>query len=230
MPFASSATKPTPALWVPALLYQPDPLPETVPAVLSVNGHVGPVGKAQDYEQLRCINLAKQGMFALHPEWFSFGELDSLGNDHSALPYLDLCGHSGVSLFYLLLRRALDILLELPQTDPDRVAVTGLSGGGWQTILLGALDTRVKAIIPNAGYIGQFWRLFYPEDAGDCEQQPNDLVAVADYPHLTALLAPRPALLIYNTFDDCCFQAHRGIIPSTSRSKPSTTDSASATG
>ena len=198
-----------PGMWVPAMLYQPDPLPGRVPVILNVNGHVGPIGKAQDYEQIRCINLAKQGMLALHPEWLSFGELEGAENEHDVLPYLDLCGHSGVSIFYLHLAGGLDVLLDLPQADPARAAVTGLSGGGWQAILLGALDTRIAATIPNAGYIGQLWRVFNVPDMGDAEQQPNDLVAVADYVHLTALLAPRPALLIYNSYDDCCFMAHR---------------------
>src|SRR5207244_5508378 len=33
------------------------------------------------------------------------------------------------------------------------------------------------------------------------------LSAVADYTYLTAMLAPRPALLIYNDKDQCCFRA-----------------------
>jgi hypothetical protein len=32
-------------------------------------------------------------------------------------------------------------------------------------------------------------------------------VGIADYPFLTAAFAPRPALLIYNVRDDCCFPA-----------------------
>ncbi|MEK9139111.1 MAG: hypothetical protein AAB393_18480, partial [Bacteroidota bacterium] len=46
-------------------------------------------------------------------------------------------------------------------------------------------------------------------DIGDLEQNPTDLVSIADYPHLTAMLAPRPALLLYNERDDCCFVSER---------------------
>ena len=46
-------------------------------------------------------------------------------------------------------------------------------------------------------------------DIGDLEQNPTDFLTLADYTHLTALLFPRPALLIYNHQDDCCFVADR---------------------
>jgi hypothetical protein len=89
------------------------------------------------------------------------------------------------------------------------VAVTGLSGGGWQTIVLSALDTRVRLATPVAGYIGLEQRVQWHNDIGDLEQNPTDLVRFADYTWLTALLAPRPALLVYNDKDDCCFQSKR---------------------
>jgi dienelactone hydrolase len=205
-----------PGMWIPALLYVPDGLSGKVPAVLNVNGHVGAPGKAIEYEQIRCINLAKRGMLALHPEWLNCGELTDRKYTHNRLAFLDLCGVSGVSVFYLAMRRGLDLLETLPNADPKRLAMTGLSGGGWQTIWLGALERRIAATAPNAGYIGMGIRFGCRNDIGDLEQNPTDLLTIADYSHLTAMLAPRPALLIYNEKDDCCFQ--------TARAKPSVYD------
>jgi hypothetical protein len=128
---------------------------------------------------------------------------------HSRIGHLDLCGVSGVGVFYLLMKRGLDVLLAHRNADLDRVAMTGLSGGGWQTAILSALDTRIKVIVPVAGHSPAWQRLHYPKDIGDLEQVPSDQCSIADYDELTALFAPRPSLLIYNRNDDCCFQAAR---------------------
>src|SRR6266699_1589159 len=44
-------------------------------------------------------------------------------------------------------------------------------------------------------------------DLGDIEQNGTDLLVGLDYTHLTAMMAPRPTLLIYDAEDDCCFRA-----------------------
>lgn len=195
-----------PGLWIPALLYEPENLTGKVPVVLNVNGH-DPNGKACDYKQLRCINLAKRGIIALNTEWLGMGELRTPGYAHNDLALLDLCGTSGLSVFYLAMSRGLDFLLAHEHADLERLAMTGLSGGGWQTILLSSLDTRIKVSIPVAGYSSLVQRVVNRSSIGDLEQNPSDLISLGDYVHLTALLAPRPALLIYNATDNCCFKS-----------------------
>ncbi|MGB9605082.1 MAG: acetylxylan esterase, partial [Bryobacteraceae bacterium] len=196
-----------PGFWSTAILYEPDPLRERVPAVLNVNGHVGAPGKAVEYKQKRCIQQARHGVLALNLEWIGMGELVHKENAHWFGAHLDLVGANAVGLFYLAMRRGLDFLWDHPAVDRERIAMTGLSGGGWQTIVLSALDERVRLAAPVAGYAAAVSRIERPADIGDIEQNATDLLTLADYSTLTALRAPRPTLLIYNAEDDCCFRA-----------------------
>jgi dienelactone hydrolase len=195
-----------PGLWIPALLYEPEKLSGKVAAVLNVNGHEG-TGMSTPYIQLRCINLAKRGILALNFEWYGMGQLKLENFDHYRSNQIDLTGTSGVALHYLAQKRAIDLLLAHPNADPDRLAVTGLSGGGWQTIFISALDKRVKLANPVAGYSSFVTRSQFPDmDLGDSEQTPVDLAGIADYTTLTAMLAPRRTLITNNALDTCCFR------------------------
>lgn len=208
-----------PGLWIPALLYEPEKLTGRVPVVLNVNGH-DPNGKQAPYKQVRCINLAKRGMVALNLEWLGMGQLHGPGFSHGRMNQIDLCGTSGLALFYLAMERGLDILVDHPNTDIDRVGMAGLSGGGWQTIILSSLDRRVTLANPVAGYSAFTTRVQFFSDLGDSEQAPTDLAALADFTHLTALRAPRPTLLTYNSKDDCCFQSSHALQPLVDAVKP----------
>lgn len=192
-----------------AILYEPLKLQGKVPAVLNVNGHVGAPGKWIEYKQKRCINFAKHGILALSLEWFFCGELHVPEDTHWFGAHLDLVGMNEAGLFFLAMRRGLDYLYNHPGVDQSRLAVTGLSGGGWQTIVLSSLDERVKFAVPVAGFSSIRTRVEVKRygDLGDVEQSASDLFEGRDYTHLAALMAPRPTLLEYNAEDDCCFRA-----------------------
>lgn len=198
-----------PGLFSSALLYEPEKVTSNTPAILNVNGHLGQPGKAVEYKQKRCINFARNGIIALSLEWLNCGELTNRENTHWLAGHLDLTGRSGVGLFYLAMRRGLDYLHATPSVDHTRIGMTGLSGGGWQTILLSALDERVRVTVPVAGFSSIASRVEVNDygDVGDPEQSPTDLFQGSDYTHLLAMVAPRPALLAYNAEDECCFRA-----------------------
>lgn len=81
--------------------------------------------------------------------------------------------------------RALDFLEQLPDVDPTRLAVTGNSGGGTQTILLGAIDERPVVSFPN-GMVSVAMQ-------GGCTCENCSLLRIGTgNVELAALMAPRP--------------------------------------
>src|SRR4051794_13267651 len=201
-----------PGMWLPGLLYEPERLSGRVPAIVNLNGHEGD-GKANSYIQERCINLAKKGMLAYNYEWFGMGELRGGENAHYKLNQIDLTGTSGLAAFFLAQTRLVDIALMHPNADPKRIGATGLSGGGWQTIVLSSLDPRIALAMSVAGYSSFVTRTQFEKDLGDSEQTPVDLGMYADYTHLTAMVAPNSMMVANNAYDDCCFRADYAQAP-----------------
>ncbi len=81
--------------------------------------------------------------------------------------------------------RCLDFLEQLPDVDGKRMAVTGGSGGGTQTILLCAIDPRPVAAFPN-GMVSTSMQ-------GGCTCENCTLLRVdSGNVELTALFAPKP--------------------------------------
>ena len=81
--------------------------------------------------------------------------------------------------------RCLDFLEQLPDVDPKRMAVTGGSGGGTQTILLCAIDSRPIAAFPNG--------MVSTDMQGGCTCENCTLLRVGTgNVELAALFAPKP--------------------------------------
>jgi dienelactone hydrolase len=195
-----------PGFWSVALLYEPEGLEGNVPAILNLSGHF-PLGKSLEFKQKQCINLARHRVMALNLEWLGMEELKRPENNHDLAAQLDLVGANAEGLFYLAMRKGLDYLYDHPHVDPKRIGVTGLSGGGWQSIVLSSLDTRIAVSIPVAGFSSLESNIPHPKDTDEVEEDGADFRSGQDYPELVALRAPRPTLLIYSENDDCCFRA-----------------------
>jgi dienelactone hydrolase len=81
--------------------------------------------------------------------------------------------------------RGLDFLLTLPEVDPERTAITGASGGGTQTMLLAAIDDRVKLSFPVV--------MVSTAMQGGCTCENSSLLRVGTGNiEFAALFAPRP--------------------------------------
>ena len=182
-----------PGLWLPGLLYEPAQLSGRVPAVVNLNGHEGE-GKANSYIQERCINLAKKGMLAIQLRVVRHGpdgrQAQLALPAQPARPHR----HERPRPFFLAQKRLVDIALQHPNADPDRIGATGLSGGGWQTIFLSSLDPRIKLAMPVAGYSSFVTRTQFPRRTSATPSRlPSTSASYADYTHLTAHGRAQPA-------------------------------------
>jgi hypothetical protein len=92
--------------------------------------------------------------------------------------------------------RALDYVLTRAEVDAARIAVTGTSGGGFQSTWLGALDERVAVVMPSCFVTALPMRManrIFDDPDSDPEQDPPGLVAAGiDHPGLLLLAYPRP--------------------------------------
>jgi polygalacturonase len=95
----------------------------------------------------------------------------------------------------------------LKQNNYQNVNMVGLSGGGWTTNLLAAIDDRIKYSFSIAGSMPIYYR--YGGSMGDVEQFLPELYRdIAGYPDLYILGAygkGRKQVQILNRNDDCCF-------------------------
>ena len=90
--------------------------------------------------------------------------------------------------------RALDFLQTLPDVDPEKIVVTGESGGGTQTFLLCAVDDRPKWSAP----VNMISLIM--QGGSPCENAPG-LRVDANNVEIASLMAPKPMLMVSATGD-----------------------------
>lgn len=84
--------------------------------------------------------------------------------------------------------------------------MTGVSGGGWTTTLVAALETRIDLSYPVAGSLPLALRFARADAWGDWEQYEVGFYALADYADLYVLGAQgRRQVQILNQHDPCCY-------------------------
>ena len=89
--------------------------------------------------------LAELGYVVVAPDYPSFGE--QLDYDFSTDRY-----ESGAMKAIWNHMRCVDLLVSLPEVDPERIGTSGHSLGGHNAIFLGVFDERVKAIVSSCGW------------------------------------------------------------------------------
>ncbi len=168
-----------PEVLMTASAYIPDSFDGTsrLPAVLCVHGH-WPGAKQDPVVQSRCIGLARLGFFVLAVDAFGAGERaigEKLGEYHGEMTGAMLLpvGRplSGIQVYENM--RAVDYLQSRPEVDPDRIGITGASGGGNQTMYAGALDERFRCVVPTCS-VGTY-QAYLSAACCMCEMVPGGL-------------------------------------------------------
>ena len=116
--------------------------------------------------QARCVGLARMGCVVFHYDMIGYAdsvqisqalahgfakqrpEMNTTENWGLFSPQAETHAQSIMGLQTWNSIRALDFLLGLPDVDDQRVAVTGASGGGTQTFILGGIDPRPAVAFP----------------------------------------------------------------------------------
>jgi len=208
-----------PGLYVTGNLYLPKKIEQPLPAVLYVCGHGRMVKNGISYGNKTSYQhhggwFARNGYVCLTIDTLQMGEIE--GIHHGTFGLRDANGEfqkrwwwnsagytpAGVEAWNCV--RAIDYLQSRKEVDPERIGVTGRSGGGAYSWWIAALDERIKAAVPVAGITDLENYVVDGCVEGHCDCMFMVNTYRWDYPLLAALVAPRP-LLISNTDKDRIF-------------------------
>src|SRR2546426_5611112 len=193
-----------PGFFVTANLYRPNQ-PGRYPAVLFQSGHTQE-GKPEP--QRAAANLALKGFVVLCFDPIGQGEREQTYDPQLKAPAAGwsvnehiqagaqgiLVGQSVARYFIWDAKRALDYLLSRPEVDAANVGAAGCSGGGALTMFIGALDPRLKAVVP-ACFPNSYRLLFAGPDPDSEMSWPNFLSRGLDMADFVELSAPTPWLI-----------------------------------
>ena len=170
-----------------------------LPGILIAHGHWedgrmadGPDGSIA----ARAITFARMGCVAFTYDMVGYNDTRQIP-DHRSFGADREHWLWGVSLMGLQTWnsvRALDFLESLPDVDKSRLAMTGESGGGTQTMMLGAIDDRLAATAPCV-------MVSHSMQGGClCENAPGLRIDFSNM-ELAACVAPKPQIMVGATGD-----------------------------
>jgi hypothetical protein len=174
-----------PGLYLCGSLYRPAKVKGKIPVVLCPDGHWAKHRYREDC-QYRCATLARMGCIAISYDLFAWGEslLQFKTEDHRRA--------LAMTIQVLGTLRIMDYLLALKEADTSRVAISGGSGAGSHTMLITALDSRIKLSAPVV--------MLSSYHSGGCPCESGMGIHLCgggtDNPEIAAMAAPRPQLIV----------------------------------
>ena len=201
--------QPRDRVYVSANMYIPNDISGKTGAVIFVCGHL-PNAKHDPEYQIVCQYLVRAGLvvFAQDPigqgERFSY--IDKESGDASVNPCVeehDYAGFQcsalgkGIARYFVHdTMRAIDYLTTRPEVDPEKIGITGNSGGGTQSSLMMLGDRRLAAAAPGTFIMN---REYYMKtgQAQDREQIWDKFSALGiDHEDIILSMAPKPVLIL----------------------------------
>lgn len=190
-----------PGLYVTGNLYRPSNYKpgQQLPGILYVCGHGsrGRNGNKTAY-QSHAIWYARHGYICLVVDTLQMGEIASVhhGTYRENRWWWHSRGYTSAGVECWNGVRAIDYLISRPDVDPDRIGVTGRSGGGAVTFWIAAVDERVKAASSVSGMADLPAYVNNRVINGHCDCMFLYNTYQWPWARIAGLVAPRPLLFI----------------------------------